>query len=216
MIRQIFFLFLIFLNILVIQFIKPIKGRFIIENNFNFGSSYNDSSIIQLNNQHQESIKNKDIYDLVDISEIDPSIKIDLKYSTKENFLKKIIYKKIKHCFLERKTANKLVNAQKFLKKIDPSLSLVVYDGARPKKAQELMWDSVKIDPDKKHLFLSSPNLTSLHNYGLAVDVCIKDKNGKELDMGCKFDSFDERSFTSTEKEMLLKGKLSSDRKSVV
>jgi len=70
------------------------------------------------------------------------------------------------------------------------------------------MWDSVKLPENEKFKYLTSPEQTSLHNYGLAVDLSIVDENNVELDMGSQFDTFNEISFPSLENMMLNKGKL--------
>jgi D-alanyl-D-alanine dipeptidase len=42
--------------------------------------------------------------------------------------------------------------------------------------------------------FVASGKTGGRHNYGVAVDLTIADKNGKALDMGTGFDSFDKAS----------------------
>lgn len=90
----------------------------------------------------------------------------------------------------------------------------VIFDAYRPAAVQQSLWDyfrrQKKIEnPDKSeaeidHLTkfcVSFPSynvlLPSLHNTGGAVDLTIVGPDGKELDMGCEFDEFTDRAWTT-------------------
>lgn len=123
--------------------------------------------------------------DLVDISKLDATILVDLKYATADNFLGDTLYT-ANICLLRRDVAQRLVQVQQDLKK--QNLGLKIWDGYRPLSVQKKMW--VKLpDPD----YVANPETGSNHNRGAAVDVTLVDANGNELEMPTEFDDFSER-----------------------
>ncbi len=147
-------------------------------------------------------------YGLVNISNVDHSIAVSLKYATEDNFLHKNLYGELKNCYLQKETAGKLVNAQKILKEKYPFYSLIIYDGVRPLSIQQMMWDEVKVPEKLKDKYVSNPEVGSLHNYGCAVDASIVNENGWEMDMGTSYDYFGELGHPIAEQRMLEEGKL--------
>jgi zinc D-Ala-D-Ala dipeptidase len=106
----------------------------------------------------------------------------DMKYATADNFLKEKVYP-CDECFLRVKTVKALLEANKsFLEK---GYRIKIYDCYRPKAIQKKMWAIV---PDAN--YVANPKKGSIHNRGGAVDISLVDSNGKELDMGTKFDFF--------------------------
>jgi zinc D-Ala-D-Ala dipeptidase len=146
---------------------------------------------------------------LVNIAEKNSKIMVDIKYATTDNFLGKDVYGSFDKCYLEKNTAEKLLKAQQYLEEIHPDYRLIVYDCARPRSAQQLMWDSIKCHPAEKTKYLSNPRNGSIHNYGCAVDVSIADEKGNPLDMGCAFDYFGPLAYPSMEWHYLQSGELS-------
>lgn len=147
---------------------------------------------------------------LVNIQELDSTIKVDLRYSSKNNFTGKDLYGDLNRCYLQKDVANKLVNAQAELHKRHPEYSLLVFDGARPVSIQQFMWDSVQLPPGERQKYLSNPANKSLHNYGAAVDLTIVDAAGEELDMGTPYDYFGGLAHPKKEAEYLASGELSA------
>jgi D-alanyl-D-alanine dipeptidase len=146
---------------------------------------------------------------LVDIQSINSSIQIDLKYATTDNFMKKQLYFNIKKVYLQPDVALRLSNCQKYLKKLYPDYSLLVYDGVRPLSVQKAMWEALdSIPPAQRSKFVSNPANGSVHNYGAAVDLTICDINGKPLDMGAGYDDIREIAYPSKEQFFLNKGLL--------
>ena len=128
---------------------------------------------------------------LVDVKEIDSSIQVKLIYNDTCNFLHRRIYNDLSIAFLPRDVAQKIAKAQEELKNINPNLSLIIYDAARPHHIQKLIWDSLDMEPNIKFNYVATPWDISLHNYGAAVDVSIKDmSNNALLDMGTAIDHF--------------------------
>ncbi len=128
---------------------------------------------------------------LVNIQEMDSTIQVKLIYNDTCNFLHYKIYDSLSIAFLPRDIAAKFCNAQKYLKELNCSLSLIIFDAARPHHIQKLIWDSLKMEPNIKFNYVATPWDISLHNYGAAVDVTIKDMSKNELlDMGTIIDHF--------------------------
>lgn len=147
---------------------------------------------------------------LVDVQSLSPEITVDLKYSTTDNFLETDVYGDLVRAYLRPKAAEKLAKAQEALTEIKPGYSLLVFDGARPRSVQYMMWDIVDL-PDKKN-YVADPNEGSIHNYGMAVDLSIADDEGNPLDMGTKFDFFGPLAQPQLEDRMLFEGKLNEEQ----
>ena len=108
---------------------------------------------------------------------------LDLRYATTDNFTGKVIYN-CPRCFLRPEVATSIKQLQKDISK-RYGWSLKLFDCYRPRPAQQMLWDIVP-DPN----YVTPPNKGSMHNRGLALDLTIVDKTGKELDMGTAFDFF--------------------------
>jgi zinc D-Ala-D-Ala dipeptidase len=145
---------------------------------------------------------------LVDIHSVDSTIVVDLKYSSTDNFLGMDVYGDLENCYLQPEVADKLALAQLFLKTRYPYYNIVVYDGARPRRIQQLMWDTIQVPPSERPKYLSNPRYGSLHNYGAAVDVSIVNEDGIALDMGTPYDYFGELAYPEREEVMVKEGKL--------
>ena len=147
--------------------------------------------------------------DVVNIQELDPTILVDLRYSSKNNFLKKDMYGDLEECFLRRKPAEMLCQANKHLKASHPELRLLVFDGLRTRSVQKKLWDALDTIPiSVRTQFVADPEKGSIHNYGAAVDLTLALENGSELDMGTEYDHFGELAFPALEDSLLALGKL--------
>lgn len=141
---------------------------------------------------------------LVDIQSIDPSIQVDLKYATTDNFMRKKLYFDINKLYLQKDVALRLAQVQKYLKSLHPSYSLLVYDGARPLSVQKAMWDALDTIPVKERTkFVSNPASGSVHNYAAAVDLTICDAKGVALDMGAGYDDIRKIAYPRYEADFL-------------
>ncbi|QKZ15674.1 M15 family metallopeptidase [Spirosoma sp. KUDC1026] len=146
---------------------------------------------------------------LVDVQTVDPSILVELKYSTTDNFVGKDVYDDLTRAYLQPMTARKLANASKYLQEKHPNLRLLVYDAARPREAQWKLWNALPNMPEsERQKYVADPRKGSIHNYGCAVDLTVANKDGGPLDMGTKYDFFGELAYPSREKELLAAGKL--------
>ncbi len=143
---------------------------------------------------------------LVDVIELDSSIRVDLRYGGTNNVWKADMYDGMERAFLQKKVADKLVKAQSILKEKRPELSLLVLDATRPQHIQMKMWESLK-GTDKQR-YVSMPSKNAMHTYGAAVDVTLVDNNGLELDMGTPFDFFGKLAEPRHEQRLLNEKKL--------
>tara|TARA_Y100001970_G_scaffold291862_1_gene430722 strand:- start:1046 stop:2218 length:1173 start_codon:yes stop_codon:yes gene_type:complete len=151
--------------------------------------------------------------EIVNIQELDPSIIVDLKYSTQDNFLGKDIYGELDSCYLRKTPAAMLVSASKSLQELNPDLRLLVYDGLRPRSIQKKLWNALDTIPETERTkFVADPIKGSIHNYGAAIDLTLAYKNGMELDMGTKYDYFGALAFPIYEDSLLNLGKLSKEQ----
>ncbi len=146
---------------------------------------------------------------LVNIQKEISGIQVELKYSTGDNFFQQDVYGDLTQCYLQPVAAAMLGKAQVSLQKEYPNLSLLVYDGVRPLRVQQILWDSLDKPDSIKPLYVSDPKIGGLHNYGLAVDLTIFDlKSGKPLDMGTPFDYFGFPAYPDRELQMLAEEKI--------
>ena len=150
--------------------------------------------------------------DLCDVQSINSRIKIELKYTTNDNFVKKVLYKKIDKAYLQKDVAIRLSKCQDYLTSLHPDLYLLVYDAVRPVSVQQIMWTSLDSIPVKRRVkFVSNPKNRSIHNYGAAVDLTICNAAGVPLDMGAKYDEIDSIAYPSLEALFLKRGLLTKE-----
>jgi len=148
---------------------------------------------------------------LVDVQTLDSSIRVDLKYASTDNFMKKRLYFDIEKAYLQKSIAQRLVKCNTLLKTLRPSFRLLIYDAARPKSIQQAMWNALDTIPVKKRTkFVSNPTNGSVHNYAAAVDLTICDLQGNPLDMGAGYDDIRLIAYPSKEEYFLKKGLLSN------
>lgn len=145
---------------------------------------------------------------LVDIRDIDPTIKVDLMYAKASNFTGKVLYTDLREAYLLPPAAHALKRAQQLLKRRHPSYSLLVYDAARPMHIQQKMWNVVA--HTSKQIYVSNPaHGGGLHNYGMAVDISIVDGKGHPLDMGTPVDYMGKKAHVRNEAQLVRQGLIS-------
>jgi D-alanyl-D-alanine dipeptidase len=127
--------------------------------------------------------------DLVELITLDPTIKLDIRYATANNFLGRPVYKQAR-AFLQRPAAEALVRVNKSLR--EKGYGLIIHDGYRPWSVTKVFWDATPAD---KKQFVADPSQGSRHNRGCAVDLSLYDlKTGKEVAMPSEYDEMTERS----------------------
>lgn len=148
---------------------------------------------------------------LVNIQDIIPGILIDVRYSDTNNFMGTDVYGHLNRIYLQPQVADDLKKCQDKLKEIDSTLTLLVYDGVRPRSVQQIMWDTLDMPIHEKTKFVSNPKNGSVHNYGAAVDLTIADTNGILLDMGAGYDDIRKIAYPRHEQAYLDSGMLSTE-----
>lgn len=148
----------------------------------------------------------------VNIAQRDTSLRIDLIYTRADNFTGKILYTDLNEAYLHPEAAEAVIKAQQLLKKLYPDYTLIIYDAARPMHIQQKMWNVVK--GTSQNIYVSNPaNGGGLHNYGLAVDASIADKEGFPLPMGTPVDHLGREAHIDTETEMVKNGTITAQEK---
>ena len=128
--------------------------------------------------------------DLVELTSLDPTIKLDIRYATTNNFLQTVFYPQAR-AFLQRPAAQAVVRAQRKLKTM--GYGLLIHDGYRPWYVTKMFWDGT---PPDKHPFVADPAQGSRHNRGCAVDLTLYDlKTGRPAEMVGLYDEMSERSY---------------------
>src|SRR5216117_3472377 len=132
--------------------------------------------------------------DLVELVKLDPTIRLDIRYATTNNFLHRPVYRQAK-AFLQRPAAEALVRAHRSLK--PKGYGIVVFDGYRPWSVTKLFWDSAS-EAERKIEFVANPKNGSRHNRGCAADISLFAlSTGAEVKMPSAYDEFSERAFPS-------------------
>jgi D-alanyl-D-alanine dipeptidase len=127
--------------------------------------------------------------DLVELTRLDPTIRLDIRYATKNNFLGRPVYKQAR-AFLQRPAAEALLRVNASLRR--QGYGLMVFDGYRPWAVTKVFWDSTPAD---KREFVADPSKGSRHNRGCAVDLTMFDlKTGEMVRMPSEYDEMTERS----------------------
>jgi len=147
---------------------------------------------------------------LVNIQDIINGILIDVRYSSENNFMHRDVYGALNRIYLQPSVAADLQKSQEKLKSIDSTLTLLVFDGVRPRSVQQYMWDILEMPSSEKSKFVSNPKNGSLHNYGAAVDLTIADSDGNPLDMGADYDEIGTIAYPKYEKAYLDSGMIST------
>ncbi|MCK0130792.1 M15 family metallopeptidase [Flavobacteriaceae bacterium F08102] len=143
----------------------------------------------------------------VDVKEVIPNLRTDLRYYGTNNFIGKPIdgYEKPR-CILTKEAAEALKKVQEDFEKL--GFGLLVFDAYRPQRAvnQFMKWAEDPNDTKMKEQFYPNKDKSSLfkedyiakksgHSRGSTVDVTIVSlKTGHILDLGSDFDLFDEKS----------------------
>lgn len=146
---------------------------------------------------------------LVNVKEVIPEAFVELKYSTTDNFFGTDVYGDLANAYLQPAVADMLKNAYDILQEKYPDLTLLIYDGVRPRSVQQILWDNLDKPDSIKPLYVADPKKGGLHNYGVAVDLTLAEKStGKAVDMGTIYDYFGYPAYPDREDQMLREGKI--------
>jgi len=126
--------------------------------------------------------------DLVELVTLDPTIHLDIRYATPNNFVGRPVYDEAR-AFLQRPAAEALLRAGARLK--EQGYGLLIHDGYRPWSVTKLFWD---LTPPEKRDFVADPSKGSRHNRGCAVDLSLYDLvTGEPVSMPSEYDDFSEK-----------------------
>jgi len=129
--------------------------------------------------------------ELIDVTTLDKSIKLDLRYAGDNNFMSVPLYPATAKAYLQKPAAEALAQVNEQLKK--KGYGLLIHDAYRPWMVTKMFWDAT---PEKWHHFVADPSKGSRHNRGCAVDLTLYDlKTGKPVEMVGGFDEFSDRSY---------------------
>jgi D-alanyl-D-alanine dipeptidase len=127
---------------------------------------------------------------LVELISLDPTIRLDIRYATTNNFLGIPLYTQPR-AFMQRPAAEALVRVHRSLAK--DGFGLLIHDAYRPWQVTKLFWEAT---PDSGRIFVADPAKGSKHNRGAAVDLTLYDlATGKPVKMVGGYDEFSPRSY---------------------
>jgi zinc D-Ala-D-Ala dipeptidase len=128
--------------------------------------------------------------DLVELTKLDPTIKLDIRYATANNFLSTPVYTRAA-AYLQRPAAEALVRVHHAL--ASRGYGLLIHDAYRPWWVTKVFWEAT---PPKFHEFVADPAQGSRHNRGCAVDLTLYDlRTGKAVSMPSVYDEMSPRAY---------------------
>ncbi len=120
---------------------------------------------------------------LVLLNDVHSRIVLDLAYAGSNNFTGKPIYRS-DACYLHADTLECLLRAVELLRPLN--LNIKVWDAFRPLSAQAVLYKQMP-----NPAYVSDPESGPCsHCRGIALDLTITDRYGRELAMGTAFDDF--------------------------
>ncbi|TDQ09579.1 M15 family metallopeptidase [Pedobacter metabolipauper] len=127
---------------------------------------------------------------LVELKKEIPNLVLDIRYATRNNFMKRVMYKQAR-AFARKPVVLQLKKIQSILNK--KGYGLKIFDAYRPYAITIAFYEQAS---DKN--FVANPNKGSKHNRGCAVDLTLIDlKTGKDIPMPTPYDSFSEKASPS-------------------
>src|ERR1700738_3642925 len=96
--------------------------------------------------------------DLVEVISLDPTIRLDIRYATSNNFLGTPLYEQPR-AFLQRPAAEAVVRVHRAL--AAKGYGLLIHDAYRPWYITRIFWDATPAD---KHQYVADPAHGSRHN----------------------------------------------------
>jgi zinc D-Ala-D-Ala dipeptidase len=126
---------------------------------------------------------------LVELTELDPTIRLDIRYATPNNFTGRKLYNQPR-AFLIKPAAEALVRAHKSVQA--QGFGLTIYDAYRPWRVTKALWDATP--PGPKRNYVANPKRGSKHNRGCAVDLTLyRLTDGTPISMPSGYDEFTRR-----------------------
>ena len=128
--------------------------------------------------------------DLVDLTSLAPTIALDIRHATLNNFMNAIFYEDSR-AFLQRPGAEAVARAHRALAPY--GYGLLIHDGYRPWYVTKMFWDAT---PTDQREFVANPASGSRHNRGAAVDLSLYSLvSGEPIVMPSSYDEFSHRAY---------------------
>ncbi len=128
--------------------------------------------------------------DLVELTQLDATIKLDIRYATTNNFLSTPVYTRAA-AYLQRPAAEALVRVHRALSR--QGYGLLIHDAYRPWWVTQVFWEAT---PPSMREFVADPAQGSRHNRGCAVDLTLYDlRSGKAISMPSVYDEMTPRAY---------------------
>jgi len=128
--------------------------------------------------------------ELVDLTTLDPSVHLDIRYAGTDNFLSTPSYTSAK-AFLQKPAAEAVKRAHLSLR--EHGFGLLIHDAYRPWYITKVFWEATPVD---KHEFVADPAKGSKHNRGCAVDLSMYHlESGEPVEMVGVYDEMSPRSY---------------------
>jgi D-alanyl-D-alanine dipeptidase len=132
------------------------------------------------------------MHNLIEITPQEFGVILDVRYASTNNVCEQEMYSQPR-MYLHQKAAELLKKAVLSADKLGFKLKL--FDGFRPMAIQRFMFEFFAFDKAKSAFFSDPNNGAVPHCRGVAIDLTLTDKNGKELDMGSDFDELSSLAF---------------------
>jgi zinc D-Ala-D-Ala dipeptidase len=131
---------------------------------------------------------------LVELTKLDPTIKLDIRYATPDNFTGRVLYSQAR-AFLMAEPAAALVRASAHARA--EGYGLTIFDAYRPWRVTKALWDAT---PRSQRGFVANPKDGSKHNRGSAVDLSLYNlRTGALVEMPTPYDDFSRRAYRDFE-----------------
>jgi zinc D-Ala-D-Ala dipeptidase len=128
----------------------------------------------------------------VDLKKADPSVGLDIRYSTENNFLGKTFYPS-PDAYLHAPVAEALLKGHQELKEL--GYGILIFDAYRPWSVTKAFWDLATGD---QRAYLADPEKGSNHNRGCAVDCGLYEiASGQTVVMPSDFDEMNEKAWVN-------------------
>lgn len=127
--------------------------------------------------------------ELVELTRLDPSIRLDIRYATANNFTGRILYDQPR-AFLVQPAAQALARAHKAA--AAEGYGVTIFDAYRPWRITKQLWDATP--PGPRRNYVANPKKGSKHNRGCAVDLSLhRLDTGALVEMPSGYDEFTQR-----------------------
>jgi CubicO group peptidase (beta-lactamase class C family)/D-alanyl-D-alanine dipeptidase len=130
--------------------------------------------------------------DLVELNAPDPSIRLDIRYASTNNFMGVPLYQSAA-AFMQRPAAEAVAAVSKELR--TQGYGLLIHDAYRPWFVTKMFWDAT---PLASRQFVADPSQGSRHNRGAAVDLTMYSLNNGAPGVSTgRYDEFSNRSYSN-------------------